>query len=98
MTFLPQFGPPSVTVEIGLAPGTTLLVIYALGLVLPFLRVAVFFPRLTGLMAWMKRHMDRIEKIMGLLLWTVGLMMLTGQFTDLSWWLLEQFPALATLG
>jgi cytochrome c-type biogenesis protein len=25
-------------------------------------------------------------------------MMLTGQFTAFSWWLLEQFPALATLG
>lgn len=84
--------------EASLARGTTLLGIYALGLGIPFLLVAAFFPRLTGLMAWMKRHMDRIEKIMGLLLWTVGLMMLTGQFTDLSWWLLEQFPALATLG
>ena len=49
-------------------------------------------------MGWMKRHMDRIERIMGLLLWTVGLMMVTGQFTDFSWWLLERFPALATLG
>jgi cytochrome c-type biogenesis protein len=49
-------------------------------------------------MAWMKRHMGRIERISGLLLWTVGLMMLTGQFTAFSWWLLERFPALATLG
>nr|MCU0909556.1 DUF1616 domain-containing protein [Paracoccaceae bacterium] len=64
----------------------------------PFLLVAAFFPRLTGVMAWMKRHMDRIERIMGLLLWTVGLMMLTGGFSDFSWWLLETFPALATLG
>jgi cytochrome c-type biogenesis protein len=46
----------------------------------------------------MKRHMDRIEKAMGLLLWTVGLMMVTGQFTAFSWWLLETFPGLAMLG
>ena len=84
--------------EASLTRGTTLLGVYALGLGIPFLLVAMFFPRLTGLMNWMKRHMDRIEKIMGLLLWTVGLMMLTGQFTALSWWLLEKFPALATLG
>ncbi|NNL73600.1 MAG: cytochrome c biogenesis protein CcdA, partial [Silicimonas sp.] len=51
-----------------------------------------------GLMAWMKRHMDRIERIMGLLLWTVGLLMLTGKFTDFSWWLNEQFPVLQTFG
>ena len=80
------------------ARGTMLLAIYALGLGLPFLWVAAFFPRLTGAMAFMKRHMERIERISGLLLWTVGLMMLTGQFTDFSWWLLERFPALATLG
>ena len=84
--------------EGSVAKGTTLLGVYALGLGLPFLLVAAFFPRLTGVMAWMKRHMERIERIMGLLLWTVGLMMLTGQFTDFSYWLLEQFPALATLG
>jgi cytochrome c-type biogenesis protein len=84
--------------EASLARGTTLLGVYALGLGIPFLLVAAFFPRLGGLMNWMKRHMERIERIMGLLLWTVGLMMLTGQFTAFSWWLLEQFPALATLG
>ncbi len=78
--------------------GTTLLAVYALGLGIPFLLVAAFFPRLKGTMAWMKRHMDRIERTSGLLLWTVGLMMLTGQFTAFSWWLLERFPALATLG
>ena len=84
--------------EGSVAKGTTLLGVYALGLGLPFLLVAAFFPRLTGGMAWVKRHMERIERIMGLLLWTVGLMMLTGQFTDFSYWLLEKFPALATLG
>ena len=84
--------------EASVARGTTLLGVYALGLGLPFILVAAFFPRLTGVMGWMKRHMDRIEKVMGLLLWTVGLMMVTGQFTAFSWWLLETFPALATLG
>ena len=84
--------------EADVARGTTLLAVYAIGLGIPFLLVAAFFPSMTGVMDWMKRHMDRIEKIMGLLLWTVGLMMLTGQFTDFSWWLLEQFPALQALG
>ena len=78
--------------------GTTLLGIYALGLGIPFLLVAAFFPRLAGLMAWMRRHMERIERIMGLLLWTVGLLMLTGKFTDFSWWLNEQFPVLQIFG
>jgi cytochrome c-type biogenesis protein len=46
----------------------------------------------------MKRHMGQIEKSMGLLLWTVGLLMLTGKFTDFAWWLNEQFPALQAFG
>ncbi|MEZ5884352.1 MAG: cytochrome c biogenesis protein CcdA [Paracoccaceae bacterium] len=81
-----------------LGRGTGLLASYALGLGLPFLLVAAFFPRLKGLMDWMKRHMGRIERISGLLLWTVGLMMLTNQFSALAFWLLETFPALAALG
>jgi len=84
--------------EASVTRGTFLLGIYAAGLGIPFLLVAAFLPRLTGVMGWMKRHMDRIEKVMGLLLWTIGLMMLTGGFSAFSFWLLETFPALAVLG
>ncbi len=84
--------------EASVTRGTALLAVYAAGLGLPFLLVAAFFPSMSGLMGWMKRHMERIERIMGLLLWTVGLFMLTGQFTAFSWWLLESFPALQALG
>jgi cytochrome c-type biogenesis protein len=80
------------------AKGVILLTIYAAGLGIPFILVAIFFPSLKGIMRWMKRHMQRIERTMGLLLWTVGLMMVTGQFTRFSWWILEQFPALAAMG
>ena len=78
--------------------GAALLAFYALGLGLPFLAVAAFFPSLKGVMGWMKRHMERVEKVSGLLLWTVGLMMITGEFAAMSFWLLETFPALATVG
>ncbi|RZV98288.1 MAG: cytochrome c biogenesis protein CcdA, partial [Rhodobacteraceae bacterium] len=56
--------------EADVARGTTLLAAYAAGLGIPFLLVAAFFPRLGGLMGWMRRHMERIERFMGLLLWT----------------------------
>ncbi|WP_072899027.1 cytochrome c biogenesis CcdA family protein [Cognatiyoonia sediminum] len=84
--------------EADVARGTTLLAAYALGLGIPFLLVAAFFPRLKGAMAWMKRHMVAIERVSGVLLVTVGVLMLTGQFTALSYWLFEKFPALAVLG
>lgn len=78
--------------------GTALLAVYAAGLGIPFLLVAGFLPRLSGLMGWMKRHMEQIERVMGLLLWTIGLLMLTGGFSSFSYWLLEHVPALARLG
>ncbi|WP_424984589.1 cytochrome c biogenesis CcdA family protein [Microbulbifer sp. S227A] len=84
--------------EASVARGTALLAVYAAGLGIPFLLVAAFLPRLGGLMGWMKRHMEQIERVMGLLLWTIGLLMLTGGFSSFSYWLLERFPALATLG
>lgn len=84
--------------EVNLWRGTFLLAVYALGLGIPFLVLAAFVPRLTGVMGLMKRHLGRIERISGLLLWTVGLLMLTNQFTAFSNWLLDMFPALALIG
>ncbi|WP_333685331.1 cytochrome c biogenesis CcdA family protein [Pontibaca methylaminivorans] len=84
--------------EASVARGTSLLAVYAIGLGVPFLLVAAFLPRLGGLMGWMKRHMQQIERSMGLLLWTIGLLMLTGGFSSFSFWLLETFPALDNLG
>lgn len=84
--------------EASLSRGTALLLAYSLGLGIPFLAVAAFFPRLTGVMGYLRRNMERIERIMGLLLWTIGLMLVTGQFTDLSRWILETFPWAQSLG
>ena len=78
--------------------GTALLAVYALGLGLPFVLVAAFFPKLAPLLSLMKAHMFKIERIMGLMLWTIGLLMLTGGFSQFSYWLLEHVPALSQLG
>ena len=72
--------------------------VYALGLGVPFLLAAIFLNRAMGVMNRIKRHMSLIEKVMGLLLIAVGLALLTGAFSAFSFWLLETFPALATLG
>lgn len=74
--------------------GTMLLGIYALGLGLPFLLAAVFVERSMGLMTRLKRHMKVIERAMGVLLLIVGLALLTGAFTDFSYWMLESYDAM----
>jgi cytochrome c-type biogenesis protein len=80
--------------EGSLSRGTVLLAVYAAGLGLPFLFAALFIERAMGLMARLKRHMRIIERAMGILLLVVGLALITGAFTDFSWWLLEIFGAL----
>ncbi len=84
--------------EASLTRGTLLLGVYALGLGIPFLLVAAFFPRMGPLVGFLKRHADWTERAMGLLLWTIGLLMLTGGFSQFSYWLLEQFPGMANIG
>ena len=78
--------------------GTVLLSFYAMGLGIPFLIFALFINRLEGVLKFFKQYFKIIERIMGLLLWTVGLLMLTGGFSSISFWLLETFPALGILG
>ena len=74
--------------------GTILLAVYALGLGMPFLIAAIFIERSMGWMARLKRHMKLIERLMGALLLVVGLALLTGAFTDVSYWMLETYDAL----
>ena len=84
--------------EASLYKGMILLSFYALGLGIPFLIVAAFLSKMGNTLLFFKRNFELIERVMGLLLWTVGLLMLSGGFTDLSFWLLETFPYLGTLG
>ncbi|MDO5648218.1 cytochrome c biogenesis CcdA family protein [Paracoccus sp. (in: a-proteobacteria)] len=81
-----------------LSRGTALLAVYALGLGIPFLLAAIFINRAIGLMNRIKPWMKTIERVMGALLIVVGVALITGAFTEFSFWLLETFPALATLG
>jgi cytochrome c-type biogenesis protein len=84
--------------EASMLRGTALLGVYAAGLGIPFLLVALFLDRAMGVMNRLKRHMRTIERVMGGLLVFVGVMMITGAFSAFSWWLLETFPGLAILG
>ncbi len=84
--------------ESSIARGTLLLAVYAAGLGLPFIGVAVFFRQSLGVMVRMRKHLPIIEKCIGVLLLGVGLLMATNQFSLIAYWLLEAFPALALLG
>ena len=80
------------------ARGAVMLGFYALGLGLPFLLAAIFINRFLSVMGSLKAYMGTIERVMGGLLVFVGVLLLTGGFADISFWLLETFPVLGTIG
>ena len=78
--------------------GTLLLAVYALGLGVPFLIAAAFIGPFLRWARGFHRHLGLIEKLMGVLLVAVGLLMIFEQFERIAWWLLETFPVLGTIG
>jgi cytochrome c-type biogenesis protein len=78
--------------------GVAMLAVYAAGLGLPFLIAALFVRPFMRFMRGFRRHMGTVETAMGGLLVGVGLLMATGRFETLAFWLLEAFPALGTIG
>jgi cytochrome c-type biogenesis protein len=78
--------------------GVAMLSVYAAGLGLPFLLAALFVRPFMRFMRSFRRHMGTVETAMGGLLVLVGLLMATGRFEMLAFWLLESFPALGAIG
>jgi len=78
--------------------GTSLLLIYSLGLGVPFLVAALFTD-------WFLHHMSKarrigpiLHKAAGLLLVIMGVAIMTGYLSTFSFWLLDTFPVLGRIG
>jgi len=80
-----------------IARGVALLAVYSMGLGLPFVLAALAIRPFLTFMRRFRRHLGKVEKAMGLLLLVVGISFLTGGFNELSFWMLETFPALAAV-
>jgi cytochrome c-type biogenesis protein len=80
-----------------LSAGISMLLVYALGLGIPFILAAVAIRPFLGFMQRFKRHFDTLEKIMGALLVLTGLLFLVGAQNWLGQWLVEYFPGLGKL-
>ncbi|MFL1875462.1 cytochrome c biogenesis CcdA family protein, partial [Hansschlegelia beijingensis] len=84
--------------EATVAKGAGLLAVYAAGLGLPFLIAALAMKPFVAFLKRFRSHLGTVEKVMGGLLVLTGIAFLTGWTTTASFWLLETFPGLATLG
>jgi cytochrome c-type biogenesis protein len=80
------------------ADGTALLAIYAAGLGVPFLLVALFTRELAARMRPLRRLGWALQIIAGLVLVAMGIAMMTGRLSQFAFWLLETFPALGRIG
>ncbi len=78
--------------------GTALLAIYAAGLGMPFLLVAVFTRELAARLRVLRRVGWLLQILAGLVLVAMGIAMMTGWLSRFAFWLLETFPALGRIG
>ena len=99
----PCVGPVLATVltlaanENSLKSGVVLLLLYSLGLGIPFLLAAIAVRPFLGLFKQFRRHLGRVEKVMGVALVITGVLFLTGSMGWAGQWLIENVPALARL-
>jgi cytochrome c-type biogenesis protein len=78
--------------------GAILLGSYAAGIGIPFLAAAMFARPFMQLMTRFRRHIGKVERIVGGLLVVTGLLFITGGINDIGFWLLETFPVLGKRG
>lgn len=75
------------------AQGALLLLTYSLGLGIPFLAVALLFGRVKPLLAWLNRHSLTVNRVAGVMLVAVGLLIFSGQLGTLASWLTTVLPS-----
>ncbi|MDP3898722.1 MAG: cytochrome c biogenesis CcdA family protein [Mesorhizobium sp.] len=78
--------------------GALLLAAYSAGLGIPFIVAALFSGAFMRFATRFRAHLGRVEKVMGALLVIAGVLFMTGGIQRVSYWLLETFPVLGTLG
>lgn len=78
--------------------GVMLLAVYSAGLGIPFLIVAGFTDQIAGRLRAIGRVGRRLHQIAGVVMILMGVAMMTGQLSALSYWMLDAFPVLGRIG
>ncbi len=84
--------------EASVQRGLIMMTFYAAGLGIPFILAAMFMRHFLVVMNRFKKHMGLVEKTMGVMLIIVGILLITGLFSEMSFWLLDNIPMLAGIG
>ena len=78
--------------------GVSLLAIYSAGLGIPFLLVAAFTDQVAGRLRRLGSIGRRLHQASGLIMILMGVAMISGHLSALSYWLLATFPVLGRIG
>lgn len=78
--------------------GASLLGAYAAGLGVPFLIAALAAGPFTRFMQRFRRHIRKVEIVLGVFLIATGVLFLTGMMSEIAFWILEVFPDLGRIG
>jgi cytochrome c-type biogenesis protein len=78
--------------------GVSLLLVYSLGLGIPFIVAALAIRPFLNALQRFRRHLATIEKVLGGFLVLTGILFLTNSMTLISGWMLELFPGFASIG
>ena len=78
--------------------GAGLLLVYALGIGIPFIAAAAFAGPFMRLMQRHRHHMGKVEKVMGAMLVFTGILFLTNSMSTIAYLMLDWFPQMGTVG
>jgi cytochrome c-type biogenesis protein len=78
--------------------GALLLAVYSLGLGIPFMVAAASVNVFLNFFTRFRSKLGLVEKVMGAALVLTGVMFLTGSMQTFSYWILETFPSLGSVG
>ena len=84
--------------EATVAHGAGLLLFYSAGLGIPFIAAALAVGAFMRFFKRFRSHFHTVERVAGVALVVTGVAFLTGGMQTMSFWLIETFPGLASLG
>jgi len=86
------------SLETTITKGIILLLIYSIGLAIPFILSGLFITKFLIFSKKTRMHIIKIQKVSGYILLITGVLIVTGRLQTLGYYLLDWFPILGKLG
>lgn len=78
--------------------GLAMVIVFGAGMVLPFILAALFTAPFMHLAGRFRKHLGKMEKVMGVLLLVFAILILTDSMNSIAAWMLEWMPLPESLG